>query len=286
MSGRPTPLRAGSRGGFTLAEILVALAVTGILAGSVIGLLVRQNEFYGQTDDVVFAEQSLRATADLVASELRMAAPEDIVEAEAGRLTIRFDILRAVVCEVDAGSGDVYYYVIDEADNANVGAMTGFAYRNPYSATGYVHEAGHAFSEAVADATTDAIATTCSEDGGPTPMTSNVRNFRRVAWDAGSVPADGAYVRFFGRLTYAFRASGFGPGAALYRDDQELSSPFEPGASFTYVMADGSERGSTTDFTDIRRVRISATALGDDPNRHGVERDLDFDIPLRNRNDG
>lgn len=272
-----------SRGGFTLVEMLVAMVITGILAGGVISLLLNQNDFYGQTDDVVFAEQSLRATADLVASELRGAAPEDVVEAESDRLTYQYDLLRAVVCEVSGG--DVYYYVVDESNNANVGSMTGFAFRNPYSTSGYTYNADHTFSESVASSTTDVIATTCAADGGPTPTVDNIQNFRMVSWDAASVPADGAYLRYFGQLTYEFKASGFDPDAtALYRENQELASPFQSDAEFTYVMADGSEQTSTTNFDEIRRVRISATAIGDGANKHDVERDLDFDIPLRNRN--
>lgn len=279
------PSDTGAPRGFTLVEMLVALVVTGILAGGVISLLLRQNEFYGQTDDLVFAEQSLRATADLVASELRGAAPEDIVEAEADRLTFQYDLLRAVVCEVNSTTNDVYYYVVDEADNANVGSMTGFAYRNPYSSTGYTYNTSHTFDESVASSTTDAIATTCAADGGPSVTSSNVNRFRMVTWDAGTPPSDGAYLRYFGQLTYEFRASGFDPNAmALYRENQELASPFQSDAGFTYVMAGGAEVTSTTSYADIRSIRISATAIGDGANRHEVERSLDFDIPLRNRN--
>ena len=281
----PGAAEPGAAGGFTLVEVLVALVVTGILAGGVISLLLRQNEFYGETDDLVFAEQSLRATADLVASELRGSAPEDIVEAGQDRLTFHYDLVRAVVCDVNSTTNDVYYYVVAEADNANVGAMTGFAYRNPYSSTGYTYDSDKTFSESVASSTTDAIATTCSGDGGPTVTSSNVSKFRVVSWDAGTLPADGAYLRFFGQLTYEFKASGFAPDAtALYRENQELASPFKSDAGFTYVMAGGAEVTSTTNYADIRRIRISATAIGDGANRHDVERSLDFDIPLRNRN--
>lgn len=275
----------GTRAGFTLVEMLVALVVTGILAGGIISLLLRQNDFYGQTDDVVFAEQSLRATADLVASELRVASPYDIVEAEADRLTFEYDLVRAVVCEVDGG--DVYFYVVDEADNANVGSQVGVAFRNPYSSTGYQYDRSYTKDRAIALDKNDNIAETCYLDGGPQPTDGNYYLFRKLpSWDAAvGPPADGAYLRFFGRLTYEFRPSGFGSGTALFRSSQELASPFESSAGFRYVMADGSVVNSTTNFADIRQVRISATAVGDGANRYDVSRDLSYDIPLRNRND-
>lgn len=270
--------------GFTLVEMLVALVVTGILAGGVISLLMRQNAFYSETDDVVFAEQSLRATADLVASELRMASPDDVVEAAADRVTFEFDKVRAVVCMVDGN--DVYYYVVDETDNANVGAQVGVAFRNPYSTTGYQYDRSYTKSQSIALDKTDAIATTCEADGGPTPTTDNYYRFRRIAsWDAAvGPPADGAYLRFFGRLTYEFGPSGFGTGTALFRGSQELASPFRSDAGFSYVMADGSVVSSTTDYGNIRKVRISATAVGEGTNRHDVARDLSYDVTLRNQN--
>lgn len=284
---RTAPSRGGVEGvrGFTLVEILVALVVTGILAGGVISLLLRQNEFYAQTDDVVFAEQSLRATADLVTSELRMASPGDIVEADADRLTFEYDLVRAVVCKVDGD--DVYYYVIDEADNANVGAQVGVAFRNPYSSDGYLYDRDYRRDRTVALDEDDAIATVCATDGGPTPTPANFFRFRRIpSWDASvGPPSDGAYLRFFGRLTYRFGPSGFSDGTALFRGSQELASPFRSDAAFRYVMSDGSVVSGTTEFEDIQRVRISATALGDGSNRYDVERSLDYDVSLRNRTD-
>lgn len=284
-SRRPRGSSPGPRGGYTLVEMLVALVVTGVLASGVIGLLLRQNAFYGQTDDLVFAEQSLRATADLVTSELRSASPDDIVEAGADRLTFEYDLVRAVVCEVSGG--DVYYYVIEETDNANVGSRAGVAFRNPYTAAGYRYDRDYTKDRSIATDENDVIAETCAEGGGPSPTEANYRRFRRLpSWDAAvGPPADGAYLRFFGRLSYEFRPSSTGSGRALYRGSQELASSFEPDASFSYVMADGSVTGSTTSFSDIRRIRISATAVGDGANRYDVARDLTYDVHLRNRSD-
>lgn len=286
-AARAAPVRGGADRvpGFTLVEILVALVVTGILAGGVISLLLRQNEFYGQTDDVVFAEQSLRATADVVASELRMASPADIVEADPDRLTFEYDLVRAVVCKVDGDA--VYYYVVDEAENANVGDQVGVAFRNPYSAAGYLYDRDYVRERTVAMDPTDAIATVCETDGGPTATAANFSRFRRIpSWDASvGPPADGAYLRFFGRLTYRFGPSGISDGTALFRGTQELASPFRPDASFRYVMDDGSVVDGTTDFGEIRSVRISATAVGDGTNRYDVARSMDYDVALRNRTD-
>jgi hypothetical protein len=49
-------------------------------------------------------------------------------------------------------------------------------------------------------------------------------------------------------------------------------------------MADGSvvSSASGSDLADVRAIRISASALGGEPNRFAVTRELRFDIPLRN----
>ena len=85
--------------GFTLIEALIALVISGILASALVSLLIGQSRFYERTDDQMYAEQSLRASMDLVATELRMGSPSDLVSAEADSVTIRFDVIRGIVCD-------------------------------------------------------------------------------------------------------------------------------------------------------------------------------------------
>lgn len=263
--------------GFTLVEILVAMVVAGILAGSVVLLLMRQNDFYGQNDEVIFAKQSVRAAADLISSELRMASPGDIQTAEDTELALRFDVLQAVVC--GTSGSDVYLYVYQETDNANLPSGRGTTYSNPYASSWqppFTDFDGSGAPSSTAE-------TECVDSGAPDIGAAD--RYRTADWSGKTVPDKGAVVRVFGTLTYTIESSSFSDGLAIKRNGQELVSPFASGARFVYL--DGSATVlptpvASSEQADIRRIRLEATALGDGGERWSVERDLRFDIPLRN----
>lgn len=293
-AGRAAPRRrslvgdAPSAGplGFTLVEMLIAIVITGIMAGAVIRMLMSQNEFYGKTDDMVYAEQSLRATADLLAAELRMTSGwegDDLQTTKETELEFRSDHYRGVVCHVS--SGDVFFYAYDVIDNAGFSEIVGAAYQDPDTGT-WSSFPGYSYSGTVDEG---AGQSTCESNGGPSQGTDGADPSRfMIVNDLGSSlspPPDGAVLRLMGNIDYEFGPSTQGSGMALFRNGQELAAPFADDASFSYVMADGSVQSSvgSGDRGDVTRIRIDATALGDGANKHDVARDLDFDIPLRNR---
>ena len=277
-----------SAGGFTLVEMLIALVITGVMAGGVITLLMGQNRFYGSTDDVVYAEQSLRATSDLLGSEIRGISPRgDVVSAGPQTLTFRMDMHRGVVCHVDA-SDDVYVFMYSDVTAPNLGGSTGVAFREAYSGSAFAYQDGFdplGIRQVAADATSS-VATTCESNGGPAVSANDPGQYWLFpTWPGATAPPDGAVLRVFGEVTYEFKASGFSTGGTgIFRNSQELASPFESDAAFSYVMAGGGEQStvSTGNTGNITRVRIDATAVGDGSNKYDISRDLEYDIPLRN----
>lgn len=287
--GTPRPGGDGSAGGFTVAEMLVALVIAGVLAAGVITLLMGQNRFYGATDDVVYAEQSLRATSDMLASEIRGIAPRgDVVAAGARTLTFRMDLHRGVVCHVDGASRDVYVFMYSETTAPNTGDPTGVAFREAYDGSAFAYQAFDPLVlRRVAADPGSVVATTCENNGGPPVAANEIGRYWLIpSWPGSPVPRDGSVLRIFGEVTYEFGASSFTPGGtAIFRNSQEVASPFGPDASFSYVMAGGGVRSSVPagETGDIVRVRIGATAVGDGGDRYGVSRGLRYDVPLRNR---
>ncbi len=73
MSGHP----AAAREGFTLAELLVALVLLGIVVGSMIGVLTRQQRFYSSAADLMDTRGRLRQVLAVLPSELRSVSPSD-----------------------------------------------------------------------------------------------------------------------------------------------------------------------------------------------------------------
>jgi prepilin-type N-terminal cleavage/methylation domain-containing protein len=279
-----------SPAGFTLVEMLVALVITGVMAGAVISLLMGQNRFYGSTDDAVFAEQNLRATSDLLGSELRgiyagSGSDSDLVTAADAELTFRLDTKRGVVCETT--TDDVYVFLFSEPSAPNVQSSTrGHAVREAFSGSAWDYDGWDPMGTTMNRATgkDHTIAETCENGAGPTATDSNYDRFVVFENWAVTEPEIGAILRIYGEVTYSFGTSGFGSGTAIFRNGQELAAPFASDAAFSYVMDDGSVQGSvgSGSFGDVDRVRISATAVGEGQNRYDVTRDLQFDIPLKN----
>lgn len=267
--------------GFTLVEVLITIIVTGVLGASLMSLVIGQQRFYTRSDNALLAQQNVRAAVDLMAAELRMASPTDIVTAANDSVVIRFDLLRGVVCDTLPG-GQAYVFAYDTVGNANLsGGIQGTSYSGPYDSA-FVYRDGFTPTSS----TNGTAMTTCRANGADPNSTAPASKFRLTSgWAAqfGLTPRRGSLLRWYGTLGYSFGGSVTDPGSdAIYRDAQELVTPFESGAAFRYVMADGSIQSSVlaADLPDIREIRVVVTASGTGPFQ--VRRPIVYDIPLRN----
>lgn len=273
------------RRGFTLVELLVALVVAGLLSAGMYKLLFDQNRFFGEMSDRSYAEQTLRGSADLAATELRMTTNGDVIVAQADSLQVRMDVLRAYVCHVTS-LDNVYFYVTHGvADGTLVGSLLGSrgtSYSNPFT-SGYVFDDGF-------DATGEASSTAQDEcEARGAPVGKAAERYRLRGWGGDlSPPEPGATLRIYRRLSYFFAPSATSDGLALWRNEGELAGPFAEGAGFRYeVCTSGSCSWETSvndesDQRNIRRIQIEAQALGDGANRHDVALGMDYDLPFRN----
>ncbi len=275
LRGRPVSER-----GFTLVESLIVIIMIGIIGSAVLSLLMAQDRFYSRMDDGIAAEQNLRAAADLTSNELRMGGPGDLLAAEPESVSIRFDVYKAVVCEV-TGVNSVHIFVYDSATSPNLPTnFVGTAYSGSYTTTYEYADNWTGTTPASA-----AAKTVCVANGTPDTTPSSL--YRDASGWNGNFPSGapdrGSIVRRYRRLTYRFAPSGFGSGYGLYRGTQELVGPLDPTSSFEYVMVDSTVQTSVAlaDLPDVRIIRLNATAIDDDP-RFDLQRILLFDIPLRN----
>lgn len=278
------PGGGSSRSGFSLVEVLVTLVVGGLVGGAVVSVLLGQGRAYWLSDDLTHAQQSLRSAADLMSTELRMAGPEDVMAATADSVTVRHDVVRAVVCSSDgSGDGVATLFVYDSVDGPNLPAGTrGYAFSDPSSTTWDMVEWWDR-SASPLSVEVGAGQEECESRGAPPDRES--WRYRTVdGWllsgGFDSVPDPGAVVSLYGRLTYRLEPSSFDEtGVALWRNRQEMVSPFREDARFTYVMEDGSERPS--ELGAVRAVRVRGAALGKGINRYGVTRELRLAVRLQ-----
>lgn len=278
MKTAPGP-RASPAAAFTLAETMVAIVATSVLGGALMTLILGQHRFYGKSDGAIAARQNARAAADLLAGELRAAAPGDFLSARPDGLMLRFDVLRGIICEPRPG-GNAFVFVHDSVSTANLpGGVTGVAISGPYDST-FLYADGWTGAVTPRDATAEAR---CKELGAPAGEPRSA--FRDVGGWVGpfsGTPARGSVVRWYGTLAYRLSASSSDLGAlSLRRNGQELVTPFEAGARFEYLMADGSVLDAVPPamLDGIREVRIRMTVLGG--GSLAIRRPLALDIPLR-----
>ncbi len=266
--------------GFTLIEVLITLVMSVLLGGALISLLAGQSLFYAKSDQIISAERNIRAAAELLSTEIRMAAPEDLVAATPDSIALRYDVLRAVVCDSTAPD-EVAAFVLDTVSDFGLsGAVTGLAFSGPY-------DSAFAYADGFTAAVTGSGSvpkTVCTDNGAPGTLPSAY--YRTLSgWQAqfGYLPDRGSYVRVYRLLTYRFAPSVFATGRTLWRGSDELVGPFADSASFSYVMADGGIQATVSGsaLDSVRALRVSGTTVDED-SRFAVERSFNFDVELRN----
>ena len=58
--------------GFTLFELMIALAISAVLVGGVYGIFITQQQVYVRQDQVVGVQQDARAALTIMARDIRM----------------------------------------------------------------------------------------------------------------------------------------------------------------------------------------------------------------------
>ncbi len=250
-----------SRVGFSLIEVLLVLALLGAVSSAAIWLFIRNSRFYDRSDETIGARENLRATLDLLSSEVRQASPADFLAADSDSLAIRFDVSRAIVCD-SVALDDVALVVFDTVRAANVpSAFRGTAISSPYDSS-FTFLDGWRPS---VTGTGSGPRAACEVRGSSVDVPSS--RFRSVGgWRSryGKLPSAGSFVRIYGRLSYRLGKSSFEPGLGVWRNGQELASPFAEVSSFSYVLEGGAEQSAVpvAALGLIRAVRIRLVATG------------------------
>jgi prepilin-type N-terminal cleavage/methylation domain-containing protein len=103
--------RQRSRAGFTLMELVVSMAVLGLVTTYLTAMMIRQGRTYEVVDEVTEAQQNMRAIGDLLEREIRTTG---LMVAEAGP-----------ICGIDGDLNGNDILVVTDADSVN--PITGIA---------------------------------------------------------------------------------------------------------------------------------------------------------------
>ena len=106
---RAESLAARSRGGFTLAELIVVLTCTSIIAALFFGALTAQLRLARHTAQRVLENDALRTASAIIGGELRRTAPVDLRVVAPDSIVMRAFRGLAVVCATGAQGLLVHY---------------------------------------------------------------------------------------------------------------------------------------------------------------------------------
>lgn len=250
---RQRPLRSR---GFTLAEVLVAMVLTGMVVAGVLRALSAQKKFYARQARILDARHALRASTTILGSELRdlSAKDGDVYVIASDSVAFRSTVAFGVVCGVDAASGRLALNRI-----SGQFLMSGVGGVDSLLAFGEATERDD--DDAWIPLSVSGIATSgliCASGAAP----------ERVVTVGGSVANVwvGSPARLFRPYVYGLTDGGDGRWWLSRRlrsspDNVPVAGPLAPpgdqGLVLTYFKSDGT---GTTIPTEVTRVQISVRA--------------------------
>jgi hypothetical protein len=246
-----TTARSTGRRGITLAELLVALFLIGIIGVVFTRLLVAQGRFFSGQFGQRSARGVARAPMNLLLSELRMVQDRGGVaaaQADGKRVRLKVPYRFGVVC---ATTVDATVASVLPVDSALSTTYAGWAWRAVDGSYTELEAADPLGADSLRDVTDVGGAATCTDRGihravvsttGGTTRTGRVVEMRPRAPAATTI----APVYLWQYVAYEFKASSAYPGSVgLYRieadgtadpKETELMAPFDTSARFRFFI--------------------------------------------------
>ena len=220
--------------GFSLAELMVALVIAGVIGVALTRLVISQARFVGKQDGYMRARAAARAALAVLADELRQVPDGGVVSARPDSIVVRVPYAYGVTCSQSGGTTIAMLLPPDSARLASA-TMAGYAWRDSTFVWNVVEPA-----------TSTPVATTSCTSGSP-PITvlaspSAVTYGRALAPNVVTTP-DGSPVYLFQQIRYTIETSTEIPGFfGLYREvigsslKEEIVAPFDSLTRFNFLV--------------------------------------------------
>ncbi|HEY0014786.1 MAG TPA: prepilin-type N-terminal cleavage/methylation domain-containing protein [Longimicrobium sp.] len=121
----PYKLSRSPRAGFTLAELMVALVISGLLMTVVFQMLSGQSRMVAVQSGKEEAQQNVRGALEVISSELRGAMPGALLNAQDRSLTFMQPRAWGVVCGVAGSTVTALFPITGGVDSWNVAEASG-----------------------------------------------------------------------------------------------------------------------------------------------------------------
>jgi prepilin-type N-terminal cleavage/methylation domain-containing protein len=260
------------RHGFTLAEIVVALVIAGVIGAAFTKLLMQQNRYYDGETNRRAARSLARGAMNVMLSDLRMVQDSggvDSVSADGRTIRVLVPYEFGLVCRTQGSTTTVLMLPVDSA-MASMSVYRGFAWRDSASGRYNYNWPSNPTSQTPGAAGTPSD---CTGGGfGQAQLTNVSMNGRQgqffdVPSNGPSGASVGAPVFFFQRITYSFGASSQYPGRlSLWRNvengpNDEIMSPFDSTSGFRfYTTGSDASVAAPPALSNIRGVDLVLNA--------------------------
>ena len=262
--------KRSARPGFSLAEVLVATVLLGVIGGALTRMVVDQMRFFDNVSAVRGARSTARNAMNVLLSDLRMVQDQNgVIAASTTSITLRVPFRFGVFCGNTGAVSTVSMLPTDSAVAA-IARYAGYGWRTPSAAT-YTIVVGTDSLSSTGPATSAAPAL-CTTTAGVKTVTVNGRPgaIMDLTTIMPAATAVGSPVFFWQKITYSFAASGIYPGTtALWRSVQggvteELMAPFLSTSGFKFYLS-GADASTTTvpaNLDNITGVDVVLNAVG------------------------
>ena len=234
-----------SRSGFSLAEVLVALVIMGVIGAAFTRLIVAQSRFFTHEYGLRNARQVSRSSMNLLISDLRMVQDSggvDSVSSDHRTVRVIIPFAYGLVCKT-TGTQTVASLLPVDSSAVAMAKYGGYAVRSSSSGRyTYLTPSAPGGADSVQ---TYGTPTDCSGNGsgqaGIAPLTINGRVGRVVSVTPTSAGVAGAPLFLWQKITYSFAASSAFPGMyGLYRsvrgNSEEIMAPFDTSSKFKFYV--------------------------------------------------
>jgi len=262
-----------ARRAFTLAELLVAIVVFGIVGVGVSRLLMSQMRFFASLTGQRDARSVSRNALTIVRDEMRMIEPRGIISATATTFQVRVPYAVGLYCTANTA-------LVPPVDSLLFASAVfrGYAVRDTAVSATYRY---------IASTSTPTAGTVTNCTGAPVAMTRPDASWRILSLPGSALTlASGASVFLYQSITYQLAASTLVPGrTALWRrvaggTDEEIAVPFGASSVFRYHVS-GSATAQDAAPTDLSQITGVELVLVGESERSASDRPLPETAPVR-----